>query len=143
MFAIRDERDYCVHEDFMKVGGCWGCWGAAGGCCGLLRLRLLGLRLLGLRLLGLRLLGLRLLGLRLGVWLAPPGACLGMRRRSGWEPRRAPDPGTPPAARCRSGGAALACRPQAAQRLAASWQGHREPPHRAGSPPCALSVLSR
>ena len=21
MFAIRDERDYCVHEDFMKVRG--------------------------------------------------------------------------------------------------------------------------
>ncbi len=30
MFAIRDERDYVVHEDFMKVSaqeGAWGSWG--------------------------------------------------------------------------------------------------------------------
>jgi hypothetical protein len=38
MFAIRDERDYTVHEDFMKVGRGVGCGWLAGfwclrGCC--------------------------------------------------------------------------------------------------------------
>jgi hypothetical protein len=33
MFAIRDERDYTVHEDFMKVGCVHDTWAGGGRCC--------------------------------------------------------------------------------------------------------------
>jgi hypothetical protein len=33
MFAIRDERDYTVHEDFMKVGCVLATWVGGGRCC--------------------------------------------------------------------------------------------------------------